>query len=211
MPQATTPPDITELFLRPWQHLFTHQEDIMGVMRTAPLTILALMILAAMGTWFVYWLVNKGKIYGLTATIAGLEREISFLERQKAELERQVAVISEQKPTIATQQQDAWTVPSGTIHDALCECIRRGHEILYLYREQKISDKPRREWMREVEIYLRSSLGQPYVIRWKNNDGIKVFSSLPEDIQERDQEMYADISFRVQRLEQFVKEIKNSM
>lgn len=74
----------------------------MSVMRTAPLTILALMILAAMGIWFVYWLVNKGKIYGLTATIAGLEKEISFLERQNAELEKKVAVISEHKPGEAT-------------------------------------------------------------------------------------------------------------
>lgn len=39
-------------------------------------------------TWIIYWLVHKGKINGLNATIAGLEAEKRILEKEKGELEK---------------------------------------------------------------------------------------------------------------------------
>lgn len=96
---------VTEQFVN---YLITFLGERWPSLKNDPLllTMLTGFFFGGVVVWFVYWLVHKGKINGLNATIASLQGEKNILERQKADLESRLKesierkAPTEQKPTV---------------------------------------------------------------------------------------------------------------
>ena len=92
-------------------------------------------LLGIIVTWFIYWLVQRGKIHGLEAKIngrdaqiKGLEREVSFLERQKADLEIRLKEALEQKPSIALLPTEKPRLQGRWFRECRLACFRVGKD-----------------------------------------------------------------------------------
>jgi hypothetical protein len=105
-------------------------------------------------------------------------------------------------------------IPSPAVREAIRSDLKpfftRGHQLLHLYSSPKLVDEEAwQEWVQDLNTFLRDSLDESYIDRWNNHDGLKPFSLLPVEVPGRNRKLYADISFRLQRLGEFDNELKS--
>jgi hypothetical protein len=85
----------------------------------------------------------------------------------------------------------------------------RGFDLLTFYKSPENRDEEAwQEWVQEVTVFLRNRLSESYVDRWNSRDGIDPPSSLSIEIPGRNRKIYADVSYRIERLAEFDKELK---
>lgn len=133
------------------------------------------------------------------------EQEIKTLkdlhQQTESTLRQQIATLTDQLNgrTIRRKQRET-----------LAHFYDRGRKMFSTYRlPERTPDTPWRDWVNEVSAYLDNSLDHSYVIRWEHHAGLTLPDPPKSDIPQRNQKISRDIYFRLMRLREFLKELRD--
>lgn len=144
------------------------------------------------------------------------QREVTRLTQEQEQNTQNLRDTHHQTENTLRQQITALTAQLDTRtrrreqRETLAHFLNHGNELLRIYTSpEDVASEPRDKWAYEVENYLSTSFDTSYSVRWNNSIGIASYYSLNTEVSKENQFFLRDIHWRLVRLQEFIKELRD--